>query len=183
MAPTTRNRGHAGNAVAQLPFSAHIIQAPSQGMKLPTVGVSCLLLPQTRRVRREAEQTRQLWQVLGDHNTPTQDPGDAIIRSAALSLLHWLWPSDVMAPSVSWFQGSLPLVSRGSFQGGSSQTVTTSFSWLLASSYKWASLSTSMNIIPHRHVHVPTSKVILDFMRLTINRALGTGQLWYIINV
>lgn len=33
---------------AQLPFSIHIIQAPSQGMKPPTVGVPCLLLPQSQ---------------------------------------------------------------------------------------------------------------------------------------
>ena len=73
MASTTRIRGHAGNAVAQLPFSVHIIQAPSQGVKLPTIGVPCLLLPQTRRVRREAEQTRQLLQVLGDRPSRTQE--------------------------------------------------------------------------------------------------------------
>lgn len=33
---------------AQLPFSIHIIQAPSQGMKLPTVGVPRLPQSQAR---------------------------------------------------------------------------------------------------------------------------------------
>lgn len=121
--------------------------------------------------------------IAGVRRLPFQDSGDAIFWNAVLSLLHWLQSSDVMPPSVSGFQGRLPIDSRGSYQGGSSQAATTGFSWLLASSYKWACLSTSVNTVPHRYVHVPTSQVILDFVRLTINQALGTGQLWYIIYV
>lgn len=66
-------------------------------------------------IRSVAKQTCLLW-VSGRPSHPLPGPRGQCHPTTVLSLLHWLWPSDVMASSVFGLHGRLPVDSRESYQ-------------------------------------------------------------------